>query len=302
VLPHAWSEEVQVFPGTFEYFAPASLDEALRLLDEHGDDAKVLAGGQSLIPLMKLRFAAPNVVIDINRVQELDGLEEDSSGSGSLRVGALVRHREAERSELLRSRYPAMAAAAPLVSDPLVRNLGTVVGSLCHADPQGDWASVMLAMDGEIVARSARGERRIPMQEFIDGPFTTTLEPNELATEARVPAPSGPVYGTYLKLERKVGDFATVGVAVSVTFDGRSVRRAGIGLTAVGPSNIKAEEAERALEGRSLDEEIVEEAARLAAARADPHDDTRGSVEYKREMVRVFVKRALRDAAGARAA
>jgi carbon-monoxide dehydrogenase medium subunit len=280
---------------------PTSVDEALDLLGEHGDEAKVLAGGQSLIPLMKLRFAAPSYIVDINRVEGLGGLEEGSAG-GSLRVGALVRHREAERSDLLRSRYPTMAAVAPLVSDPLVRNLGTVVGSLCHADPQGDWASVMLAMDAEIVARSRGGERRIPMTQFIEGPFVTSLRPDELATEVRVPSSGGRSYGTYLKLERKIGDFATVGVAVHVAFDGERVSRAGIGLTAVGPSNIKAEEAERVLEGSSLDDGVIEEAARLASERSEPHDDIRGSADYKREMVRVFVRRALRDAAGARAA
>jgi aerobic carbon-monoxide dehydrogenase medium subunit len=290
-----------VFPGSFEYFAPTSIDDALSFLGEHGDDAKVLAGGQSLIPLMKLRFAAPAYLVDINRIPGLDGIQEDA-GEGVLRMGALVRNRAVERSDLIDARYPAMAAVAPLVSDPIVRNLGTVVGSLCHADPQGDWASVMLALDGEVVARSTGGERAIPVAELIEGPFTTTLRPDEMATEVRVPQADGRTYGTYLKLERKIGDFATVGVAVHLSFDGDRVKTAGIGLTAVGPSNLKAEEAEAALQGSSLDTAVIEEAGRLAAARAKPHDDIRGSADYKRDVVRVYVTRALRAAANTVAA
>jgi aerobic carbon-monoxide dehydrogenase medium subunit len=290
-----------LFPGSFEYAVPSSVDEAVGLLAQHGDAAKVLAGGQSLIPLMKLRFAAPELLIDINRIAGLDYLEEDSS-AGVLRVGALVRHRTMERSELVRDRYPVMSAAAPLISDPLVRNLGTVVGSLCHADPQGDWASVMLATGAEVVARSGSGERRIPVSDLIEGPFSTSLRADELATEVTIPMPQGRVYGTYLKLERKIGDFATVGVAVHLALDGDRVQRAGIGLTAVGPSNIKATDAERALEDGRLDDSTISEAARLAAAAAQPTTDLRGSSDYKREVVRVFVTRALRAATGAAAA
>ena len=291
-----------MFPSSFDYFAPESLDEALSLLRDHGEDAKVLAGGQSLIPLMKLRFASPSVIVDINRIPGLDFLQEDQEG-GSLRVGALVRNSAIERSPLVASRYPTMAAAAPLISDPIIRNLGTLVGSLCHADPQGDWASVMLALEGEVVARSAAGERRIPMTEFIEGAFTPRLAPGELAVEAVVPAPStNEFFGTYRKLERKVGDFATVGVAVYLALAGARVQRAGIALTAVGPSNIKAVEAERALVGNNLTDDVIAEAARLAAEASEPTTDIRGSADYKREVVRVYVTRALAEAAGARAA
>ena len=275
-----------MFPADFDYSAPSSLDEALALLAKHGEDAKVLAGGQSLIPLMKLRFAAPSHIVDINRVPGLDGLEERSDG---LHVGALVRTGDMERSAMLPERYPLLASAAPLISDPIVRNLGTVVGSLCHADPQGDWASVMLASDAEIVARSAIGERSIPATGLIEGPFSTTLQPNEIATEVRVPPPGATPFGTYLKLERKVGDFASVGVAVRLDLDGGRVIGAGIGLTAVGPQNIKAVEAERSLTGRTLDSAVIEEAARLASDAASPVTDFRGSAEYKRDRVRVFV-------------
>lgn len=288
-----------MFPRSFEYFAPTSIEDALALLAEHGEDAKVLAGGQSLIPLMKLRFAAPDYIVDINRIQGLDYLEEQD---GSLRIGALVRTSDMERSELIASRYPAMAAAAPLISDPVVRNLGTVVGSLCHADPQGDWASVMLAMDAELVCRTTTGERRVAIGDLIDGPFTTTLEPNEIATEVHVPDPGAHSFGTYLKLERKVGDFASVGVAVHLALDGDRVERAGIALTAVGAGNIKAKEAEDALAGAVLDDATIDRAASLAAEAADPKTDLRGSADYKREIVRVFVTRALSQAATAKAA
>jgi carbon-monoxide dehydrogenase medium subunit len=286
-----------MFPSDFEYVAPTSLDEALALLAEHGDEAKVLAGGQSLIPLMKLRFAAPPIVVDINRIPGLDTLSEEG---GSLRVGALVRNRTLERSDVVSSRYPTIAAAAPMISDPVVRNQGTFVGSLCHADPQGDWGSVMLALDGSVVARSqAGGERVIPIGEFFEGPFTCTLRPDELAVEARVPDPGPGFAGTYLKLERKVGDFATVGVAVFLATEGDSVTRAGIGLTGVGATNIKATAAEQVLVGNVVSDSLIEEAARLAAEASDPRTDVRGSAEYKRDVVRVYVARGLRAAAAA---
>jgi carbon-monoxide dehydrogenase medium subunit len=291
-----------MYPADFEYLAPTLVEEALALLAEHGDGAKVLAGGQSLIPLMKLRFAAPDVIVDINRIPGLDILEEDGSDGGELRVGCLVRTSDVEHSELVASRYLLMKSAAPLISDPVIRNLGTVVGSLCHADPQGDWGSVMLALNAVVLARSATGERRVPVAELIDGPFTTTLRPDELVTEVRVPKPAEGSFGTYLKMERKVGDFASVGVAVHVERDGTDVRRAGIALTAVGPSNIKATAAEESLVGRELSERGIEDAARLAAEAADPKSDLRGSADYKREMVRVLVRRGLGAAMQRRAA
>jgi carbon-monoxide dehydrogenase medium subunit len=265
------------------------------VLAERADDAKVLAGGQSLIPLMKLRFAAPALIVDINRITGLDTLAEDG---GSLRVGALVRNRALERSDVVSNRYPTIAAAAPMISDPVVRNQGTFVGSLCHADPQGDWGSVMLALDGSVVARSqAGGERVIPIGEFLEGPFTCSLRPDELAVEARVPDPGTEFAGTYLKLERKVGDFATVGVAVFLAMSGGTVAKAGIGLTGVGATNIKATAAEQALVGNTISDELITEAARLAAEASDPRTDVRGTAEYKRDVVRIYVERGLRSAA-----
>jgi carbon-monoxide dehydrogenase medium subunit len=283
-----------MFPASFEYFAPETLEDALELLGQHGDEAKVLAGGQSLIPLLKLRFASPAVLVDLNRIGGLDTLAEDG---GSLRIGALVRHKTCERSELLRDRYPLLADASGLVSDPIVRNLGTVCGSIAHADPQGDWGSALLAAGAEVVVRGPAGERTVPIGSFFLGPFTTALEATEIATEVRVPAGGPGSGGAYLKLERKVGDFATVAVAVQLSLDDRRVARAGIALTGVGPTNVAATEAEQSLAGATLDDDVIRGAAELAAQAAHPQSDVRGSAEYKRRVVRVFTERALRKAA-----
>jgi aerobic carbon-monoxide dehydrogenase medium subunit len=283
-----------MYPASFDYFAPTTLDEAQALLQEYGEDAKVLAGGQSLIPLMKLRFASPRALVDINGISELSDLEERE---GALHVGALVRHKACERSALLRGRWATLGDAAPLISDPIVRNLGTVGGSLAHADPQGDWGSVMLATQAEITVRGPSGTRTIPIDEFFEGPFTTALEPTEILTGVRIPDPGARAGGTYLKLERKVGDYATVGVAVHVSFSNGSVDTAGIALTGVGPKNLRGEAAEQALAGQALDDEAISEAARLAAEAAEPRTDIRGTEEYKRSVVRVFVERGLRKVA-----
>jgi aerobic carbon-monoxide dehydrogenase medium subunit len=283
-----------MYPASFEYVAPQTLEEALDTLARFEDDAKVLAGGQSLIPLMKLRLAAPRAVVDINRLPGLDTLSADNGG---LRIGALVRHRTCERSDLLGGRWGTLGAAAPLISDPIIRNLGTVCGSLAHADPQGDWGSVLLAMDAEVVAQGPDGTRTIPVRELFEGPFTTTLAPTEIITEVRVPDPGPDAGGTYLKLERKVGDFASVGVAVHLAMTDGKVGRAGIALTAVGPTNLRATAAEEALAGSALTDDVIAEAARLAAEAAQPHSDTRGTADYKRTVVRVFTERGLREVA-----
>jgi carbon-monoxide dehydrogenase medium subunit len=280
-----------MYPSRFRYEAPHSLDEAIGLLHGGGDNAKVLAGGQSLVPLMKLRFASPELVVDINN---LPGLDYHRAGpDGTLHVGALCRHADLERSALLDTTQPTMAAAAPLIADPIVRNRGTLVGSLCHADPQGDWASVVLALGGSIVARGPGGTRTIPVAEFVTGPFQTVLEPDEIAVEAVIPAAKGVRAGGYLKLERRVGDFATVGVAVAVETAGDTVTRAGIALTGVGGSTIGATAAAGALVGQPLTAESISRAADLAAEVARPRTDHRGSAEYKRHMVRTFVTRIL---------
>jgi carbon-monoxide dehydrogenase medium subunit len=286
-----------MYPAGFEYFAPKTLEEAGEILERFGDEAKVLAGGQSLIPLMKLRFASPRALVDVNGIDGLDELVEDGGG---LRIGSLVRHATCEGSELLKGRFGALGDAAPQISDPIVRNRGTVGGSLAHADPQGDWGSVMIAVGAEVVAHGPNGDRTIPVREFFDGPFTTKLEPSEILTEITVPDPGPKAGGTYLKLERKVGDFATVGVAVHVSFSNGTVGRAGIALTGVGPMNLAATEAEEALAGKALDDAAIGEAARLAAEAAQPHTDVRGTKEYKRNVVRVFTERGLRAAAEGR--
>jgi carbon-monoxide dehydrogenase medium subunit len=285
-----------MYPSRFRYQAPRSLDEAIALLHQHGDDAKVLAGGQSLVPLMKLRFASPELVVDINNVPGLDYHREDPDGT--LHVGALCRHVDLERSDLLKSKQPTMAAAAPLIADPIVRNRGTLVGSLCHADPQGDWASVVLALGGAVVAQGPGGKRVIAVQDFVTGPFQNVLEPDEIAIEAVIPPARGERAGGYLKLERRVGDFATVGVAVAIETSGRTVTRAGIALTGVGGSTIGASAAAGALVGEPLTEQKIELAARLAGEAAQPRTDHRGSAEYKRHMVRTFVARLLSRADG----
>jgi aerobic carbon-monoxide dehydrogenase medium subunit len=279
-----------MFPGKFDYVAPDSLEEALSTLAQRGDEAKALAGGQSLIPLMKLRFSIPELIVDLNRIPGLGFIEEDGD---TLRVGALTRHAELVDSDLLKDGYPVIAAAAPQISDPIVRNLGTTGGSLAHADPAGDLASVMLALNAEVVARGTSGERVIPITELLEGPFTTTLQPDEVLTEVRIPKPSRASGGTYLKLERKVGDFATVAVAVHLTLDDGKIGSAGMGLTAVGPQNIKPTAAEEALAGADPTEEAFAEAAHLAAEAAQPMDDVRGSAEYKRGVVETFVARGL---------
>jgi aerobic carbon-monoxide dehydrogenase medium subunit len=280
-----------MYPSRFRYEAPRSLDEALALLRQFGDEAKVLAGGQSLVPLLKLRFASPALLVDINGLPGLDHHREDPDGT--LHVGALCRHATLERSALLASKHPLMASTAPLIADPIVRNRGTLVGSLCHCDPQGDWASVLLALGGHVVAAGPSGRRTIPAAEFSVGPFQNALQPGEVAVEAVVPPPVGERSGSYLKLERRVGDFATAGVAVALETSGGRVFRAGIGLTGVGPSTIQAVAAEQALIGRPLDTDAIEEAATLAAEAAQPRSDHRGSAAYKRHVVATFVRRGL---------
>jgi aerobic carbon-monoxide dehydrogenase medium subunit len=286
-----------MYPTRFRYEAPHSIDEAIGLLHDGGDYVKVLAGGQSLVPMMKLRFASPEMLIDINSLPGLD--YHRAEADGSLHIGALCRHADLEWSDLLKGTQPTMAAAAPLIADPIVRNRGTLVGSLCHADPQGDWAAVMMALGGSVVARGPGGKRSIAVRDFVTGPFENALEPDEIAVEAVVPAAKGTRGGGYLKLERRVGDFATCGVSVATETDASgSVIRAGIALCGVGGATINAAEAAAAVTGKPLTPQTIAEAADLAAGVAQPKTDHRGSAEYKRHMVRTFVARLLDGAAG----
>ena len=282
-----------MLPSSFDYHRPATLDEALSLLATHGDDAKVLAGGQSLIPIMKLRFASPGHLIDINRIDGLDGVEERD---GSLRIGALVRHNHLASNDIINARYPTIAAAAPQIADPLVRNLGTIGGSLTHADPSGDLGSVMLALGASVVLKSSTGEREVPIGEFLVDTFQSSIAPNELLTEIHVPSPAAKAGGAYLKLERKVGDYATVAAAIYLELNNGSIGKAGIALTSVGLTNIKATAAEASLVGAAPGDGVFADAGRLAAEASSPVADVRGSAEYKKHMVEVYVRRGLASA------
>lgn len=280
-----------MYPSRFSYEAPRTLEEAFALLSAGGGEAKVLAGGQSLVPMMKLRFANPEMLVDINNLPGLDYLTADADGT--LRIGALCRHADVEHSELVASTQPTMAAAAHLVADPIVRNRGTFVGSLCHADPQGDWSAVLTALGGHVVAQGVGGKRTIAIRDFVTGPFQTALAYDELAVEAVVPAPQGTRAGGYLKLERRVGDFATAGCAVALELLGDRVAKAGIALTGVGSSTLDAAAAAESLVGQALTAETIARAADLAAEIAKPNSDHRGSAAYKRHIVHTFVTRIL---------
>ncbi len=284
-----------MIPGSFDYLVAGSVPEVVALLEQHGDDAKILAGGQSLIPLLRFRLAGPSVLIDINRVPDLDYLQETD---GTLHIGALTREAELDASDLVRNRYPILHETAEVVADPVVRNWATVGGNLAHADPANDHPATMLALGAQVVAIGPGGQRVIPIDEFFtDSSFETSLQPNEILTEIRVPAPTAHSGGAYFKLERKVGDYAIAGVAAYVTLDDNgNVTYAGIGLTNVGPTPIKARDAEKSLLGKPLDEAAIHQAADLAAAAARPTSDLRGPAEYKRDMVRTLTVRALRKA------
>ena len=280
-----------MYPSRFRYEAPSSIEEAIQLLSEGDGEAKVIAGGQSLVPMLKLRFAAPSMLVDINNIPGLDNHGFDADGT--LRIGALCRHEHLEKSEVIGSRQPTIAAAAPLVADPIVRTRGTFVGSVCHGDPQGDWAACMMALDGRIVAQGPNGRREISIRDFVRGPFQNVLAYNELAVEAIIPAPSGVAAGGYMKLERRVGDFATAAVAVALDMSGSIVRRAGIALTGVGGTTVDATEASASLVGGTLTVDAIARAGELAASSANPRSDHRGSASYKRHIIATFTSRLL---------
>lgn len=286
-----------MIPGSFDYVVANSVTEAVSLLEQHGDEAKILAGGQSLIPILRFRLAGPSVLIDINHIPDLEYIEESD---GTLHIGALTREAELDASDLIRSRYPILLDTSSVVADPVVRNWATVGGNLAHADPANDHPATMLVLGAQIVAVGPGGQRLIPIDEFFaDSSFETTLHPNELLQEIRVPAPAARSGSAYIKLERKVGDYAIAGVAASVTLDDKgNVARAGIALTNVGPTPLRASDAEQALLGKALDDASIHQAAELAAAAAKPSSDSRGSVDYKRAMVRTLTVRALRKAQG----
>ncbi len=284
-----------MIPGSFEYVVANSIPEAVALLEQHGDEAKILAGGHSLIPLLRFRLAAPSLLIDINRIPELEYIQE---ADGVLHIGALTREAALDDSPLIRDRYPILRDTSTGVADPVVRNWATVGGNLAHADPANDHPATMLALGASVVAEGPGGKRVIPIDQFFtSSTFETTLHPNELLTEIRIPAASERNGGAYFKLERKVGDYAIAGVAACVTLNSNGlVTYAGIGLTNVGPYPIKARTAEQSLLGGPLDDAAIHQAAELASAASQPVSDTRGPAEYKRAMVRTLCVRALRKA------
>ena len=283
-----------MIPRSFEYFVPRTLDETVSLLQKLGPEAKILSGGQSLIPMMKLRLASPPYLVDINRIPNLNYISELD---GFLRIGALARESDLEVSREVISRYPILMDTTSVIADPLVRNQATVCGNLAHGDPANDHPATMLALGAALIVLGPRGEREIPIESFFPGLFTTALEPDEILKEIKIPIPSPSSGGTYLKLERKVGDYATAGVAVQITLNSVGVcQRAGIGLTNVGFSPLKAKKAEAFLTGKAPDESTIKQAAELAAGESQPIDDIRGPADYKRDLVRVLTARALNRA------
>jgi len=287
-------KEDSMIPRSFEYFAPQTLDEAVSLLGKLGPEAKILSGGQSLIPMMKLRLATPPYIIDINRIPDLNYIAERN---GFLRIGALARESDFEVSPTILARYPILMDTTVVIADPLVRNQATACGNIAHGDPANDHPATMLSLGASIIAVGPNGEREIPIESFFTGLFTTALRPDEILKEIKVPIPAPSSGGAYLKIKRKVGDYATAGVAVQITVNGAGVcQRAGIGLTNVGFVPLKANGAETFLTGKTLDDATIKRAAELAAGESQPIDDIRGSAEYKRDLVRVLTTRALNRA------
>lgn len=280
-----------MFPAKFDYVRAGSVEEAVVALAEDPEETRVIAGGQSLIPMMKLRFAFPDRLVDINAIPDLGHIRREN---GHLVFGALARHADVESSSEV---FGAIADAAPSVADPLVRNRGTLVGSVAHCDPEGDWNPVLLATGATVVAQGPGGRREIDITDFVVGFFENALEPGEMVIEVRVPVPSGASGGVYNKLKRKVGDYATVGVATHLELaDDGTIASAGIALGSVVPHATKVTEAEAVLVGQAPSTELFAEAARLAADASSPRTDVRGTQGWKRNLVRVFTERGLASA------
>ncbi len=281
-----------MIPGHFDYVRPVDLAETLRILQEREGEAKLLSGGYSLIPLIKLRLAQPALLVDLRDVTGLDGISETAD---YLRIGARATHRQIHEADVVRNGYPLLHDVTGVIGDPQVRNWGTIGGSVAHADPASDWPAVLLATSATIVCRSQSGERTIAARDFFLDTFQTAIEPNEVLTEVRIPRRPRGSGGAYVKLERKVGDFATVGVAIVVRLgpDG-VIGSAGIGLTGVAETPFAATDAEAILAGNAPSEEVFRRAANAAAAQSRPAGDVRGPVEYKRAMAAELTMRSLR--------
>jgi len=282
-----------MIPPTFEYVAPKTLSEAVAALGQY-ENAKVLAGGQSLIPLMRFRLASPAMLVDINRVEGLSYIKEDK---GWLKIGSMTRQSTVDHSTLVREKYPLLADTVSVLSDPIVRNRGTVGGNIANGDPGNDYPATMLAYGAEVVAMGPKGERVIPITSFFIGLYESALASNEILTEVRIPTPKPHSGGAYLKLERKVGDFATAAVAAQVELDAKGkFKSVGLGLTNVGLTAIKATAAEDFLKGKDSSDDNIRQAGQLAADASEPIADVRGSEEYKRSLVKTYTVRALRIA------
>ena len=278
-------------PPPFEYHDPSSVEEALALLREHGDEAKALAGGQSLVPLLNFRLARPRHLVDLNRIPSLDYIREDD---GAVAVGAMTRQRAVERSPLVRERCPLLAEAMPLVGHFQIRNRGTVGGSLAHADPAAELPAVVTALGGALVARRAGGQRVLPAERFFVAYLTTALAPDELLVEARFPAPPPRSGSAFLEVSRRHGDFALVGVAAVVTLDeGGVLTHAALALTGVGPTPVLAEAAAQLLVGDRPTPRAFEAAAREVSGGLRPDADLHASAEYRRHVAGVLARRAL---------
>jgi carbon-monoxide dehydrogenase medium subunit len=282
-----------MIPGKFDYYSPTSLDEALSLLQTHGDDAKILAGGQSLIPAMRFRLAMPEVLIDINGIGGLAYVREEN---GRLAIGSMTRETTLEDSELVKSKYHLLADTAEVIADPVVRNMATVGGNIAHADPANDHPATMLAYNAEVVALGPNGTRTIAIDDFFVDLFENALDDNEILTEIRIPAPEANSGGAYVKVERKVGDYAVSAVAVQLTMSGDVCTAARIGLTNLSPVPMRAHNAEQILIGSRITDELLEAAGQAAAAECDPSGDLRGSADYKRDVTRSLIKRAVQKA------
>lgn len=282
-----------MIPAAFDYHSPQSLDEALSLLKKHAGSAKILAGGQSLIPAMRFRLAVPSMLIDINRLDDLRYIEERGD---HLAIGAMTLENSLEDSSIVRSSYPLLYDTAIVIADPLVRNMATVGGNIAHADPANDHPATMLAYGATVVAKGPNGERTIAIDDFFTGLFENALGEDEILTEIRIPKPGGNSGGAYVKVERKVGDYAISAAAVQLRLDGDTVKEARIGLTNVSAVPMRAKGAEAELVGKRAGDDVLEAAGKAAAAECDPSADLRGSADYKRDLTRVLVKRSIQKA------
>lgn len=285
-----------MIPPSFEYASPGSLAEASRLLAAN-PAAKLLAGGHSLIPMMRFRLAEPPLLIDLRRVPGLSGVRANGGeNGGEIRIGAMTRQSEVETSELLLRKLPLLADTARVIADPIVRNLATIGGNIAHADPGNDHPAAMLACRASFRVSGPEGERTVAADDFFTGPFSTALGPGEILVEIRVPAPKPGAGGAYRKFERKVGDYAVAAVAAQLRLAGGRIEEAGVALTNVGLTAIRAAAAESALVGSDGGEEARDAAAAAAAEAAEPIEDHRGSADYKRAVVKTLAWRALDEA------